>query len=43
MDLRKLLQSSVPEPFTVQAITDPVAAQETIARASLSDEAKTTG
>jgi RNA polymerase sigma-70 factor (ECF subfamily) len=42
VDLRKLLQSSEPEPFTVQAIANPVAAQETVARAPLSDEAKTT-
>jgi RNA polymerase sigma-70 factor (ECF subfamily) len=42
MDLRKLLQSSEPEPFTVQEITNPATAQETIARAPLSDEAKTT-
>jgi hypothetical protein len=42
MDLRKLLQSSEPEPFKVQAIASPVAAQETVARAPLSDEAKTT-
>lgn len=43
MDLRKLLQSSEPAPFSVQAIRNPAAAQETAARAPLSDKAKTTG
>jgi RNA polymerase sigma-70 factor (ECF subfamily) len=42
MDLRKLLQSSESEPFTVQAITNPAAAQGTAAKALLSDEANTT-
>jgi RNA polymerase sigma-70 factor (ECF subfamily) len=43
MDLRKLLQSSESEPFTVQAIENPAAAQESATKALLSDEAKTTG
>jgi RNA polymerase sigma-70 factor (ECF subfamily) len=42
MDLRKLLQSSEPEPFIVQAIANPPSAQETVASLPLSDEAKTT-
>ena len=43
MDLRKLLQSSEPASFSVQAVRNPAAAQETAARAPLSDKAKTTG
>jgi RNA polymerase sigma-70 factor (ECF subfamily) len=42
MDLRKLLQTSASEPFTVQAIANPATAQATVAKALLSDEAKTT-
>jgi RNA polymerase sigma-70 factor, ECF subfamily len=42
MDLRKLLQSSEPVPFRVQAIPNSATVEETVARASLSAEAKTT-
>jgi RNA polymerase sigma-70 factor (ECF subfamily) len=42
MDLRKLLQTSELEPFPVQASANPAAAQETVKRAPLSEEGKTT-
>jgi RNA polymerase sigma-70 factor, ECF subfamily len=42
MDLRELLQISEPEPFNVQAITNPAVEQDTVARAPFSDGTKTT-